>query len=287
MADRNGIPLRTLGATGLQVTILGVGGYHIGAGHVSEAQGIGVIRTAIDEGVNFLDNAWCYNEGRSESVMGKALADGYRDRVVLMTKNHGRDGATYRQQPEESLRRLRTDVIDVLQFHEVIHDGIPQQILNDGPLEEAVRAREQGKIRFIGFTGHRWPQLFEQMLASEFDWQTAQMPVNLLDHHYRSFEAQILPTLVERKVGIIGMKSLAGTPGKILDSGVTASEAIAYSLSLPIHVLVSGMDSVDVLRKNLAIARTFQPLEEQEKNELRARVAPFAREGELEQYKTG
>ncbi len=287
MADRNGIPLRTLGATGLDVTILGVGGYHIGVSNVSEEEGIGIIRTAIDEGVNFLDNAWCYNQGRSESVMGKALEDGYRDRVVLMTKNHGRDRATYTQQLEESLRRLRTDVIDGLQFHEVIHDGIPQQVLNEGPLEAAVRAREQGKIRFIGFTGHKWPRLFEQMLASEFDWQTAQMPVNLLDHHFRSFETNVLPVLVERGVGVIGMKSLAGTGPRILEAGVTAREAITYSLSLPIDVLVSGMDSVEVLKKNLAIVREFQPLEQRDRNELLARVAPFAKHGKLEQYKTG
>lgn len=187
--------------------------------------GIHIIRTAINEGINFLDNAWCYNDGESERIMGLALRDGYREKVFLMTKNHGRDGATFRHQLDESLKRLQTDHIDLLQFHEIIHEGEPDRILSEGAIEEAIRAREKGKIRLIGFTGHRWPHLFQQMLEKDFEWDTVQMPTNLLDYHYRSFTKEILPILVERGIGIIGMKGLGGSGARILVgiSGITLS----------------------------------------------------------------
>ena len=286
MSDRNGIPVRRLGKTELEVTVLGVGGYHIGKDHDPEL-GTRVIRTAIDEGVNFLDNAWCYNEGESERIMGTALRDGYRAKAVLMTKNHGRDAKTFRQQLEQSLRRLQTDYIDVLQFHEVIDDGVPQRIYREGALEEAVKAREAGRIRFIGFTGHRWPHLHVQMLNGEFDWQTVQLPMNLLDYHHRSFLHTVMPILAKRDIGIIGMKSLAGTGANILKTGVSAREAIRYALSLPVHALVVGMDSVEILRQDLSIVRGFTPLAESELKLLLAKVAPFAKDGGLEQYKSG
>lgn len=281
----NGIPTRILGRTGVRVTVLCVGGYHMAKPGDTQL-GIRIIRTAIDEGINFLDNAWCYHDGGSERIMGLALRDGYREKVFLMTKNHGRDGATFRRQLEESLRRLQTDHIDLLQFHEIIHEGEPERIFSEGAIEEAIKAREEGKIRFIGFTGHRWPHLFKQMLEQDFEWDTVQMPTNLLDYHYRSFTRKILPILIERDIGRIGMKSLGGSDAPLLKTGITAQEAISYSLSLPIHTLVSGVDSLEVLVQNLEIVRNWRPLSDEERTRLLERVAPWAADGRLEHYKT-
>lgn len=276
---------RTLGKTGLEVSILGVGGYHIGKDHDIDF-GTKLIRTAIDEGVNFMDNAWCYNQGVSETVMGHALRDGYRDRVVLMTKNHGRDGVTFESHLEDSLRRLQTDHIDVVQFHEIITEGDPEKIYAGGALEAAAKARDQGKIRFIGFTGHRWPYLFTQMLDGGFEWDTAQLPTNLLDHHYRSFSSTVIPQLVERNIGIIGMKSLAGDGKSMFAAGVTASEAMRYAWSLPIHTLISGMDTVELVQENCALARSYEAMADDEREALLTRVATHATDGTLEGYKT-
>lgn len=281
----NGIPTRILGRTGGRVTVLGVGGYHMAKPRDTQL-GIRIIRTAIDEGINFLDNAWCYHNGESERIMGRALRDGYREKVFLMTKNHGRDGATFRRQLDESLKRLQTDHIDLLQFHEIIHEGEPERIFSEGAIEEAIKARDEGKITFIGFTGHRWPHLFRQMLGKDFEWDTVQMPTNLLDYHYRSFTNEIMPILVERSIGIIGMKSLGGSEAPILETGVTPQEAISYALSLPIHTLVSGMDSLEVLAQNLEIVRNWRPLLDEERNELLVQIAPWAADGGLEDYKT-
>jgi len=217
--------------------------------------------------------------------MGLALKEGYRDKVFLMTKNHGRDAATFRRQLDESLRRLQTDHIDLLQFHEIIHEGEPDRIFSEGAIEEAIKDRKKGKIRFIGFTGHRWPHLFKEMLGKNFEWDTVQMPTNLLDYHYRSFIQEILPILVERGIGIIGMKSLGGR-GQIVQTGITPSEAISYALSLPISTLVSGIDSLDVLAQNLEIVRAWAPLTDEERNRLLERIAPWAGDGHLEHYKT-
>lgn len=280
----NGIPTRILGRTGVKVTVLCVGGYHLGKARDSQL-GVRIVRIAIDEGINFLDNAWCYHGGESERIVGRALKDGYRERVFLMTKNHGRDGATFRRQLEESLKRLKTDHIDLLQFHEIIHEGEPDRIFSEGAIEEAIRAQEEGKIRFIGFTGHRWPHLFKQMLEKDFEWDTVQMPTNLLDYHYRSFTKEILPILVERGVGIIGMKSLGGSGAPISKTGITPQEAISYALSLPIHTLVSGMDSLEVLAQNLEIVRNWRPLSDEEQGQLLERIAPWAADGRLEHYK--
>lgn len=285
MARIKGIPIRTLGRTDVEVTVLGLGGHHIGKARDAQLA-MRIIRTAIDEGINFLDNAWCYNDGESERFMGLALRDGYRERVFLMTKNHGRDAATFRRQLDESLRRLQTDRIDLLQFHEIIHEGEPDRIFSEGAIEEAIKAREEGKIRFIGFTGHRWPRLFKEMLSKDFEWDTVQMPTNLLDHHYRSFTKEIQPILVQRGIGIIGMKSLGGSGAPILETGITAQEAISYALSLPIHTLISGIDSLEVLGENLEIVRDWRRLSDEERDELLERVAPSAADGHLEHYKT-
>ena len=281
----NGIPTRLLGSTGERVTVIGVGGYHIGKPGDPDLA-VRIVRMAIDEGVNFLDNAWCYHGGNSERYMGLALRDGYRDSVFLMTKNHGRDARTFRLQLEESLTRLQTDHLDLLQFHEIIHDGEPERIFSEGAVEAAFEAREQGKIRFIGFTGHRWPYLFEQMLAMDFQWDTVQLPVNLLDYHFRSFAQTILPLLRARGIGIIGMKSLGGNRQGVLELGISPQEAISYALSQPIDTLVSGMDSLEYLQQNLEIARNFQPLTPKRQDELRQSVALRAAQGDLENYKT-
>jgi len=277
------IAKRLLGSTGLRVSLLSVGGHAIGK-PADPKTGIRIIRTAIDNGVNFLDNAWEYHNGRSEEIMGKALQDGYREKVILMTKNHGRDYDTYKKQLEDSLLRLQTDCIDVLQFHEIIHEGEPDRIFDEGAIDAAVEARKEGKIRFIGFTGHKYPGLFKEMLEKNFRWDTVQMPVNVLDYHYRSFTKQIMPILVKRQIGVIGMKSLAG--GGILRTGsLRSEECIRYSLSQPIATLVSGMDSMEVLRKNLRIASNFSPMNEQEEISLLDRSEPYARNAEYEWYK--
>jgi len=217
--------------------------------------------------------------------MGDALKDGYREKVFLMTKNHGRDKLTFQRQLDDSLRRLQTDHIDLLQFHEIIHEGEPEQIFSQGAIEEAIEAREAGKIRFIGFTGHRWPHLFQEMLAKDFSWDTIQFPTNLLDAHFRSFTEQILPVARKRGIGIIGMKSLAD--GQMLKTEISPEEAITYVLSLPIDTLVSGIDSLEVLAQNLKIVRSWRPLSEDKRNTLLEKIAPIASDGHLEWYKTG
>lgn len=278
----NGVPTRILGSTGIRVTVLCVGGYHIGKDKDPDL-GVRIIRTAVDEGINFLDNAWCYNKGESERIMGRALRDGYREKVFLMTKNHGRDGATYKKQLEESLTRLETDHIDLVQFHEIVNEGDPDKIFSQGAIEAALEAREAGKVRFIGFTGHRWPHLFREMLDHDFPWDTVQFPANLLDAQYRSFTQEILPILNERGIGAIGMKSLAG--GHLLETGVSARDAMRYALSLPIDALVSGMDSLEVLAKNVETARAWEPLSDEETEKLLAQTASDAVDGHLERYK--
>jgi predicted aldo/keto reductase-like oxidoreductase len=262
---------------------LAVGGYAIGK-PADPNTGIRIIRTAIDNGINFLDNAWDYHSGRSEEIMGKALQDGYREKVILMTKNHGRDYDTYKKQLEESLLRLQTDYIDVLQFHEIIHDGEPDRIFDEGAIDAAVEAKKEGKIRFIGFSGHKYPRLFKEMLEKDFRWDTVQMPVNVLDIHYRSFQKQIMPILVKRKIGVIGMKSLAGG-GILRTASLRPEECIRYSLSQPIATLVSGMDSMEVLKKNLIVASNLSPMTQQEKNALLDRSKPYAKNTEYEWYK--
>ena len=276
---------RTLGKTGLSVSVLGVGGYHVGVARDVEL-GTRIVRTAINEGINFLDNAWCYNSGVSESIMGTALRDGYREKAVLMTKNHGRDTVTFRSQLEDSLRRLKTDCIDLLQLHEIVDEGIPVKIRDNGVLEAAARAREKGLVRFIGFTGHRHPHLLKEMLDLDFDWDTVQLPTNLLDVHYRSFQAEIIPLLNSRDIGVIGMKSLAGDGTSMFKTGVSAREALTFAISLPIHTLVSGMDTVELVKENCRIVREFGGYSDSERQALADRVAPFAGDGALETYKS-
>jgi len=286
--SRDGMPYRTLGKTGEKVSLLCVGGFHLGQESVSEEEAIHIMRTAVDEGVNFFDNAWEYNQGRSEIRMGKALKDGYRDRVLLMTKHKGRDRATAQQQLEESLRRLEVDVIDLWQFHEIVHPDLPARIYGEGAIEYALEAREQGKIRYIGFTGHHMPAYLMEMIDRGFDWQTIQMPLNVFDHHFRSFEKEVLPAAVSKNLGVIAMKTLGGSPGNIPggSKAATVEECLRYAMSLPVSTVCSGMDSMPKLRQNLGVAKSFQPLEDQERTALLARTRPDALEGEFEPYKT-
>src|SRR5204863_1088436 len=244
-SSHNGIPYRTLGSTGEQVSIIGVGGFHIGDGP-TEAEAIRIIRTVIDNGINFMDNSWDYNDGASEERMGKALRDGYRDKVFLMTKIDGRSKAEAARQLDESLRRLQTDRIDLVQHHEVIRYEDPHRIFDDEGAQAALlEARQAGKLRFVGFTGHKDPRIHLYMLevAKEhgFTFDAVQMPLNVMDAHYRSFARLVVPELVRQNIGVLGMKSLGN--GIILRSGaVTAVECLHYALNLPTSVVITGID---------------------------------------------
>jgi predicted aldo/keto reductase-like oxidoreductase len=284
---RNGMPYRTLGKTGEKVSLLCVGGYHIGQTKLTDEESIKIIRTAIDEGVNFLDNAWNYNEGQSEIRMGKALKDGYRDKVILMTKVRGLDAKTAEAQLHDSLRRFDLDTIDLWQFHEIVIPGEPKKVYSEGALEFAEKAREQGKIRYIGFTGHKYPDLHAEMIDRGYPWDTVQMPMNVFDHHFRSFEKRILPMALEKNIGVIAMKTLAGTPGAIPKTGAaTARECLQYVMNLPVSTVVSGMDSMEFLRENLETAKSFKPLDQVEVATLLGRTQVAAANGEHEGYKT-
>lgn len=283
--SRAPIPERPLGRTGRQVSILGLGGAHLVDAGQKEATRI--VHEAIDHGVTFVDTAWEYGDGRSERWLGIALREGYRDRVTLMTKccAHRRDYKTSMLQLEESLRRLRTDVIDLWQFHEVIYDNDPAWLHARGGLDAALEAREQGKVRYIGFTGHKSPRIFLRMLQREFPWDAVQMPLNPFDASYRSFERQVLPELVRRGIGVIGMKPLAG--GGIPRSRImSAQDALRYAWSLPTSTVICGMDSVAVLRKNLKSAQGFRPCTPGEMDAIRARARDVAGDGRFERYKS-
>jgi predicted aldo/keto reductase-like oxidoreductase len=286
---KNGIPYRTLGNTGERVSSVGVGGFHIGMQR-DEQESIRIIRTALDEGINFLDNCWDYNGGTSEIRMGKALQDGYRQKAFLMTKidSHTKQGAA--SQINESLRRLQTDHIDLLQFHEVIRDTDPEAIFApNGALEAAVAAKQQGKIRYIGFTGHKSPQIHLKMLhtafAHKFTFNSVQMPLNLMDAHYDSFEKLVLPVLVAHNIGVLGMKPMGD--GLILQTKtVEAVECLQYALNLPTSVVITGCDSVAILQQALQTARTFRPLSQEQVAALLAKTEKSAQTGEHELYKT-
>jgi predicted aldo/keto reductase-like oxidoreductase len=281
---RNGIPYRLFGRSKEPVSILGVGGFHIAL--PEESEGIRMVRTALDEGVNFLDNAWEYNDGVSEIRMGKALRDGYRQKAFLMTKGCARDARGAMQQLEESLTRLSTDVIDLWQFHECNYDNDPDLLFaKDGAIHAAVRAKEQGKVRFIGFTGHKSPHIHRKMLAQGFEWDALQMPVNLCDAHYRSFTREVLPVALERGIGVVAMKTQGG--GLIpQNAGVTPHDCLHYSMSLNVPVCLSGMRNLQETTENIAFARRFAPLAPEARAELLARVEPFSGAGVLERFKS-
>ncbi len=281
------VPRRMLGRTGVEVSALCFGGAHLGRID-GEAEAIRVLHEAIDAGVTFLDNAWEYNHGLSEERMGKAL-QGRRQQVFLMTKvcSHGRDKQVAMQQLEESLRRLRTDHLDLWQIHEVIYANDPDRHFAPGGVIEAMQdAKRQGKVRFLGFTGHKDPAIHLKMLQHDFPFDTCQLPLNVFDGTYRSFEQEVLPVLNERGIAPLAMKSLSGNGDAVKRGLVSPEEALRYVLSLPVATVVSGIDSREVLRQNLAIARSFTPMTVAEMETLRARMAPYAREGEFELFKS-
>jgi uncharacterized protein len=284
------IPRRPLGGTGEKVSAIGLGGFHIGKSDVTEADAIRIIRTAIDSGMNFLDNCWDYNGGESEIRMGKALREGYRERAFLMTKIDGRDKKTAAQQIEDSLSRLQTDRIDLLQFHEVIRMNDPERIFAPGGgMEAALAAKKAGKIRFIGFTGHKSPEIHLHMLdvaaRHRFHFDTVQMPLNVMDAHYDSFEAKVLPVLVKKKIGVLGMKPL-GDHFILSTNTASAVECLQYAMTLPTSVVITGCDSMEILDQALDAARTFQPMKAAEVEALLAKTAQAAQDGKYELYKT-
>jgi uncharacterized protein len=284
--NAGGIPLRPLGTTGAMVPILGLGGHH-STRHPDQKDSIRLIQKAVDEGITFLDNCWDYHDGAAEERMGKALAEGgRRDRVFLMTKCCGRTAKDAQTHLEDSLRRLRTDHLDLWQFHEIIYDNDPDWIFAaGGAIETARRALERGQVRFLGFTGHKDPAIHLKMLDQPYDWATVQMPLNVMDAHFRSFQHRVLPALLKRQIAPIGMKSLGGA-GEIVRGGVPVEDALRYALSLPLATLVSGIDSMAVLEQNLRIVRSFQPLSAEERRSIEDRAARVAGDGRCELFKT-
>jgi len=281
---------RDLGATGEKVSAIGVGGWHLGLSHVDENLAIRIVRSAIDRGITFLDNCWDYNEGASETRMGKALRDGYRDRAFLMTKIDGRSKKEASKQLQESLRRFGVDHIDLVQHHEILRYEDPHRIFHeDGANAALVEAREAGVIRYIGFTGHKDPHIHLYMLdvaaSHGFTFDTVQMPLNLFDAHYRSFAKLVVPGLVQQKVGILGMKSMAN--GILLRSNtVTATECLHYALNLPTSVVITGIDSMGILDQAVEAIETFRPLSDQDLQRLLAKTAGAAAGGAYEPFKT-
>jgi predicted aldo/keto reductase-like oxidoreductase len=283
------MPMRQLGKTGVSVSMVGLGGFHIGM-QKEEAESIRIIRSALDRGINFLDNCWDYNEGKSEERMGKALKDGYRDKAFVMTKLDGRTKKAAADQLDQSLKRLGVDHIDLVQIHEVIRPTDPARAFAAGGCIEAlVEAKKAGKLRFIGFTGHKDPDIHLAMLKAaddhQFAFDTVQMPLNVMDAHYRSFEKMVLPVLVQKEIGVLGMKSMGS--GIILESkAVTAVECLHYAMNLPTSVVITGCDTMGILDQALAAALSFKPLEPAQVTALLDRTKVFAKDGRFERFKT-
>jgi predicted aldo/keto reductase-like oxidoreductase len=287
--SRNGIPYRILGRSKAKVSLIGLGGYHLG-NQADPQESVRIIRTGLDEGVNFLDNCWDYNGGESEIRMGNALRDGYRQKAFLMSKIDGRTKAAAANQINESLRRLQTDRIDLLQFHEVIRDTDPDRIFAEGGGMEAVlEAQKAGKIRFIGFTGHKSPDIHLKMLSTAskhgFTFDAVQMPLNVMDAHFNSFEKMVLPVLLKNDIGVLGMKPMGDRV--ILESKTaTPVECLHYAMNLPTSVVITGCDSLPILQQALQAARSFQALDSSQVATLLAKTAKAAEAGQFELYKT-
>jgi len=284
-----GIPYRTLGQTGERVSLVGLGGAHIGRG-ISEAEAVQLIRSAIDRGINFLDNSWDYNNGDSEVRMGKALKDGYRQKVFLMTKLDGRTKAEAAKQLDESLGRLQTDHLDLIQHHEVIRFEDPDRIFAEGGAQEAVlEAKKAGKVRYIGFTGHKDPHIHLYMLELAqkhgFSFDFVQMPLNVMDAHFRSFAHLVVPELVRQKIGVLGMKSMGG--GVILKSGVvTPVECLHYAMNLPTSVVITGINRIPILDQAIDAAKSFRPMSQAALDTLLEKTRQAAADGQYELFKT-
>lgn len=284
---RGEIPLRPLGATGFMVSALGLGGHAIGK-IGSSREAIRVVHAAIDAGVTFLDNAWEYHDGRSEELMGRAIAD-RRDRVFLMTKvcTHGRGKREALRQLEQSLRRLKTDYLDLWQVHECVYDNDAERhAAAGGVLEALAQAKRDGRVRAVGFTGHKRPEIHLEMLATNFPFDTCQLPLNCFDASFRSFERDVLPVLLARGIAPLGMKSLGGDARQLAQKLVTPEESLRYAMSLPVATTISGIDSMRVLRQNLKVAAGFRPMSTRQMEALRRRVREEASDGRFELYKT-
>jgi predicted aldo/keto reductase-like oxidoreductase len=283
------IPRRVLGHTGESVSMLGIGGAHIGEKRVPEAVGIQIVRTALDSGVNFLDNCWDYNKGVSEERMGMALRDGYRAKAFLMTKTDGRDAKTAAEQIDVSLGRLGTDHLDLIQFHDIHDMAEPDKIFGPGGAMEAVQAaKKAGKIRYIGFTGHKNPDVHLKMLAVAdqhgFLFDTVQMPLNVLDAHYNSFGQKVLPVLVKKNIGVLGMKPISA--GDVLKTNtVSAVDCLRFAMSLPVSLTITGCDSMNILNQALGVARNFQPLAQADMEAILSKTEAAAANGQFETYK--
>ena len=278
---------RPFGRTGLDVSVIGIGGYHLGLVK-TQAEANRIVHQAIDRGVNFFDNAWDYHDGDAEIRMGKALK-GRRDDVVLMTKvcTHGRDKKTAMRQLHESLKRLQTDHLDVWQIHEVIYANEPELYFRPGGAIEALdEAKRAGKVRLAGFTGHKDPAIHLDMLSRGYPFDTCQLPLNCFDAGFRSFEKRVLPELQRQGITPIGMKSLGGEGVPVKKRAVRVADALRYAMSLPVGTTVSGIDSLKVLRQNLRIASTFRPMADEEMEQLRQRTREAAADGHFELYKT-
>ena len=281
------IPRRSFGRTGVEVSALGLGGYHMGVPK-DEQEAIRIIHEAMDAGIDFMDNAWEYNDGVSEQRLGKALR-GRRDQAFVMTKvcTHGRDRKVAMQQLEQSLRRLQTDHIDLWQIHEVVYDNDPElHFARGGVIEALEQAKKEGKVRFVGFTGHKDPTIHLKMLSYNYPFDACQLPLNCFDASFRSFEKQVLPELQKRGIAAIGMKSLGGSGEPVKQGAIAPQQALSYAMSLPVATTVSGIDSLKVLRQNLGIARGFTPMSAEQMQALRDRYARYAADGRFELYKT-
>ena len=280
------IPVRQFGKSDVKISALGLGGHHLGAAP-DQHTAMRIVQEAVDGGVTFFDNCWEYHRGRSEMWMGAGLK-GRRDKIFLMTKvcTHGRESALAMQMLEQSLRRLQTDHLDLWQVHGVAFDNDPELFIRPNGAAEALRtAKEQGKVRFVGFTGHKDPAIHLKMLNVGFPWDSVQMPLNAFDSQFHSFERQLLPELNKRGIAALGMKAINGHGEPVKGGVLTADEALRYAMSLPVTTTITGMESLDVLHQNLAIAQGFQPMSQQEMQALRERVKPEAADGHYELYK--
>jgi predicted aldo/keto reductase-like oxidoreductase len=284
-----GMIYRELGTTGERVSAIGMGGYHLGK-QPEASQSIQLMHAGIDRGITFMDNCWDYNDGISEVRMGQALRNGYRQKVFLMTKMDGRTAVEYNKQLEQSLGRLQTDMIDLVQFHEIIRMEDPDRIFaSGGAMEAAIAARQAGKIRYIGFTGHKDPAVHLRMLETaqkhNFHFDAVQMPINVMDAHFRSFTAQVMPVALKQGVGVLAMKTF-GDPYILKSNTVQPIEALHYGLTLPVSVIITGIDTPQVLDQAIEAARTFKPLDQAQMNSLLARTATAASDGKFELFKT-
>jgi len=287
--NAGGVPVRPLGKTGEMVSLMCLGGHaSTNPKKLSEAESLRLIQRAVDEGITFMDNCWDYHDGLAEERMGKALAEGgRRDKAFLMTKVCGRTAKEAQSNLEDSLRRLKTDRIDLWQFHEIVYDNDPDWIFaEDGAIHAGLKALKEGKVRFLGFTGHKDPSIHLKMLSMPYEWSAVLMPLNVMDPHYRSFQKQVLPVLNKRQIGALGMKSLGGSGNIVTKAGIPVADALRYVMSLPISSLVSGIDSEKVLDQNLKIVRDFQPMTEEEKRAIEARTLKMAGDGRFELFKS-